>query len=73
MGVDLVVEPDPTCAAEEIRAGYNVMFYASPQYLMDRWHPDAKKEPRPWDDIVKEVDRQRSAKARDNRLKDLDD
>lgn len=72
-GADLVIESDPTCAAEEIRAGYTVMLYASPQYLMDIWHPDAAKEPKPWDAIVEEIEGQREAKARDTRLKDVDD
>ncbi|MFD4858487.1 hypothetical protein [Streptomyces atratus] len=72
-GADLVIEPDPTCAAEEIRAGYTVMLYASPQYLMDIWHPDSPKEPRPWDEIVNELDRQKKAKALDTRLKEIDD
>lgn len=72
-GADLVIEPDPACAAEEIRAGYNVLLYASPQYLMDIWHPDARNEPRAWDDIVNEISRQEVAKAHDTRLKVTDD
>lgn len=72
-GADFVIESDPTCAAEEIRAGYNVMLYASPQYLMDIWHPDREPGPRAWDDIVTEINRQQIAKAIDNRLKDSDD
>lgn len=72
-GADLVIEPDPTCAAEEIRGGYSVMLYASPQYLLDRWHPDHSKTPRAWDDIVNELDRQHTAKALDTRLKETDD
>lgn len=72
-GADLVIEPDPACAAEEIRDGYNVMLYAAPQYLMDIWHPDASREPRAWDAIVDEIDRQADAKARDTRLRDIND
>lgn len=72
-GADLVVEPDPACAADEIRAGYNVLLYSSPQYLLDIWHPDAVKEPRAWDRIVEEIEGQRAAKAADTRLKDVDD
>lgn len=70
-GADLVIEPDPACAAEEIRAGYNVLLYAAPQYLMDIWHPDAPHEPRAWDDIVDEISRQETAKAADTRLKGI--
>lgn len=70
---DLVIEVDPECAAEEIRAGYNVLLYASPQYLMDIWHPDHQREPRPWDEIVGEIERQRQAKADDIRIKDASD
>lgn len=70
---DLVIEVDPLCAAEEIRAGYTVMLYASPQYLLDIWHPDHPKEPRPWDEIVGEIERQRQAKADDVRLKNSTD
>lgn len=72
-GADLVIEPHPTCAAEEISSGYVVMLYASPKYLMDIWHPEHSYEPRAWDDIVDEIERQENAKAKDTRLKDLDD
>lgn len=72
-GADLVIEPDPACAAEEIRAGYSVMLYASPQYMLDIWHPDHDHEPRAWDSIVDELTRQETAKALDARLKNLDD
>lgn len=72
-GADLVLEPDPECAADEIRAGYNVLLYAAPQYMLDLWHPDHNYEPKPWDAIVAEVDRQQTAKAADTRLKDKDD
>ena len=72
-GADLVIEPDPECAAEEIRAGYTVMLYASPQYLLDIWHPDHPREPRAWDAIVDEIERQHTAKSLDARLKETDD
>lgn len=72
-GADLVIESDPSCAAEEIRAGYNVMLYAAPQYMLDIWHPDHARIPRAWDSIVDELDRQQNAKATDVRLNDLTD
>lgn len=72
-GADLVVEADPACAAAEIRAGYNVLLYASPHYLLDIWDPEHGDAPRPWDDIVSEIDRQRAAKAADTRLNTPDD
>lgn len=72
-GCDLVIESDPICAREELRAGYTVMLYSKPQYLMDIWHPEAKREPRPWDEIVDDIERQRATKARDHRLKQEED
>lgn len=72
-GADLVLECDPTCAAEEIRAGYTVMLYSPPRYLMDIWHPDHQGGPRAWDSIVDEIARQETARAGDHRLKGRDD
>ncbi|MFE9834096.1 hypothetical protein ACFYP4_02935 [Streptomyces sp. NPDC005551] len=72
-GADLVIESDPVCAAEEIRAGYTVMLYGKPEYALDIWDPDHPKEARPWDTIVDEIERQRTMKALDSRLKETDD
>jgi hypothetical protein len=72
-GADLVIESDPTCAAEEVRAGYTVMLYGKPEYALDIWDPTNPREPRPWGEIVGELDRQRKLKAADTRLKELDD
>ncbi|MFI0265701.1 hypothetical protein [Streptomyces luteogriseus] len=72
-GADLIIESDPTCAAEEVRAGYTVMLYGKPEYALDIWDPTNPREPRPWGDIVNELDRQRALKAADTRLKEIDD
>jgi hypothetical protein len=72
-GADLVIESDPTYAAEEVRAGYTVMLYGKPEYALDIWDPTNPREPRPWEDIVGELDRQRTLKATDTRLKETFD
>lgn len=72
-GADFVVESDAASATKEIESGYTVMFYARPEYMLDIWDPSRTKEPRPWDQVVGEIDRQRAAKSRDIRLKEQDD
>jgi hypothetical protein len=72
-GADLVIESDPTFAAEEVRAGYTVMLYGKPEYALDIWDPTNPREPRPWDQIVGELERQRTLKAADTRLKETYD
>ncbi|AZM47753.1 hypothetical protein DMB38_19960 [Streptomyces sp. WAC 06738] len=56
--VGLVLEPDPTCAAAELDAGWNTAVITHAAYSQPQWRPDYPGTPRPWDDLTEAVERQ---------------
>lgn len=65
----LVLEHDPACALELIRAGYPTMLFAQPAYRAAQWRPDFAGGPTPWDAIAEEMQRQADLRYTDERLK----
>lgn len=65
----LVIESDPACAFELLRAGYPTMLFARPVYRDSRWRPDAAGGPTPWDAVAAEMERQETLRYTDERLK----
>lgn len=65
--VAFVVESDPTQAADTVRAGHTVLFFASPSYTVPDHQPGTRLAPTPWGELLDEVSRQEEIKARDNR------
>jgi hypothetical protein len=53
--VDLVVEPDPACAAELYQDGFTVLVFLSPQYARPEWRPDAEDGIPSWEDLMERV------------------
>jgi len=56
--VGLVLEPDPTCAAAELNAGWNTAVITHTAYSQPQWRPDYTGTPRPWDDLTQAIERQ---------------
>lgn len=56
--IGLVLEPDPTCAAAELDAGWNTCLLTHAAYSQPQWRPDYAGEVRPWDDLTAAVERQ---------------
>lgn len=68
--VSLVLEPDPSCAAAEIEAGWNVLLHTHAAYSRPEWRPDYTGTPRPWDELTNAIDRQTALRGADARLHD---
>jgi len=66
--VELVIEPNPAVAAVLLGHGYTVMLLAHPAYAQPSWRPDYTGSSRRWDDLVAEIDRQRTLRSADTRL-----
>jgi hypothetical protein len=66
----LVLESDPACAFELLRAGYPTMLFARPTYRAEQWRPDSAGGPAPWDSIAAEMQRQEDLRYTDKRLKE---
>jgi hypothetical protein len=56
--LDLVIEPDPVCAAAELEAGFNVLLHTHAQFSRPSWRPDYDRTPRPWDQLTAAIDKQ---------------
>ncbi|MGW3153657.1 hypothetical protein [Streptomyces sp. NPDC001089] len=56
--IGLVMEPDPSCAAAELFAGWNTALITHAAYSRPEWRPDYDRSPRPWDDLTQAVERQ---------------
>lgn len=65
--ITLVVECDPVQAAETVRSGYTVLFFATPSYTIPDHQPGTRLTPSPWAELLEEVSRQEEIKARDHR------
>jgi hypothetical protein len=68
--VNLVIEPDPACAAAELEAGWNTLLHTHTGYSRPEWRPDYTGTPRPWDDLIATIERHQDLRARDDRLKE---
>ena len=66
--IDLVVEPDPSLAAELLRNGYSVCNFLHSSYAYPSWRPDFEGNRREWEKIREQVERDRLLKAADNRI-----
>ncbi|MEU0215870.1 hypothetical protein ABZ281_12410 [Streptomyces sp. NPDC006265] len=56
--VDLVVVGDPAVASDLLAAGYTTVLFTHPRYSRPQWKPDWNGEPRPWNDLVAEIEAQ---------------
>lgn len=65
--VDLVIVGDPATAAMLLAAGYTTVLVTHPRYSRPQWKPDYCGEPRPWDDLVAEIESQDQHYASDTR------
>lgn len=63
-----VVSSDPTVVRLALMRGVPAWLVAHPTYMRPEHRPDAVREPRAWDSLVAEVERQHEMKLTDNRL-----
>lgn len=66
--VDLVIEPDPSIAAELLRNGYNICSFLHSSYAYPTWRPDFEGEERGWEEIEKRVTVDKIMRSEDPRL-----
>lgn len=66
--IDLVVEPDPACAATLLNAGYSVLNFLHHIYALPQWRPDFEPKVRPWQELEQEAITSALLKAQDARL-----
>lgn len=64
--VRLYIDADPDACEIQVRRGVTTMLFARPSFYGD-FHPDQEKKPRPWESLVKEVDRQQEMLVADRR------
>ncbi|MFE2539112.1 hypothetical protein [Actinacidiphila glaucinigra] len=65
--ISLVLEPDPSCAAAELTAGWNTSLFTHAAYTQPQWRPDYNAAPRPWDDLAQAIERQDRLRLTDPR------
>lgn len=56
--VSLVVDADPQVVLEATERGLVSVLYVHPKFSRPEWRPDRDQTPRPWDDLVAEIERQ---------------
>lgn len=61
--VEMVIEPDPACAAREIAEGWNVLLHAPARYAEPQWRPDQLPEIRPWQALTDEMQHQQEMRS----------
>jgi hypothetical protein len=66
--VDIVFEPDPSIAAQLLFNGYTVCNFLHRAYSYPSWRPDFEEKERPWEEIARQAERDRVARAKDKRL-----
>lgn len=66
--IDLVVEPDPVCAAALLSAGYTVLNFLHYAYALPQWRPDFEPKVKPWEELEKEAIEGALLRAKDARL-----
>lgn len=65
--VELIIEPDPQCAAQEIANGWNVLLHAPALYAEPRWRPDQTAEIQPWQALTDEIHHQQDLRLQETR------
>lgn len=68
--VNLVIEPDPACAALELAEGWNTLLHTHAAYTRPEWRPDYQGTPRPWDQMVEGIEKNQLLHAADTRLRE---
>lgn len=68
--IGLVLEPDPSCAAAELWAGWNTALITHAAYTQPQWRPDYDASPRPWDDLSEAIERQTALRLTDPRTQE---
>jgi len=68
--VDLVVEPDPAIAAAILRSGFTVCNFVHRAYAFPSWRPDFEEEQRGWEEIERQVIKDKLLRATDNRTEE---
>lgn len=59
-GLTLVVDPDPLAIKGAMEMGITGMLFAHPKIARPEFRPDHDRQPRPWDEMVAEVEYQRT-------------
>ncbi|MBD0734112.1 hypothetical protein [Streptomyces sp. CBMA29] len=67
--VELVIEPDPQCAALEIAEGWTALLHAPALYAEPAWRPDHTGHIRPWQALTDEMQHQENLRLRENRAR----
>lgn len=65
--IQLYVTADPVAAHAAYLAGVQTLLSVSPTYGRAEWRPDFVGQPRPWDELVEEIDHARSLHHGDER------
>lgn len=68
--ISLVIEPDPSCAAAELAAGWNTSLVTHAAYTQPRWRPDYDGVPRPWDQLSEAIEHQTALRMSDPRTRE---
>jgi hypothetical protein len=63
-GVELVIDPDPAVVAGAMEMGITGMLFGHPKLARPEFRPDHTVEPRPWDQLVAQVEYQRTVEPR---------
>jgi hypothetical protein len=59
--LQLVVTGDPLAARDGFQAGVQTLFSIAPSFGRPEWRPDYDGSPKPWDELVEEVELGRAA------------
>ena len=71
--IELVIEPSPLASAEILYNGFNVMTFSHARYALPKWRPDYPGDKSEWDKLLDAANKQAELKAKDQRLKVLDE
>lgn len=68
--ISLVIDPDPSCAAAELAAGWNTSLVTHAAYTQPRWRPDYDGAPRPWAQLAEAIEHQTALRMTDPRTRE---
>lgn len=59
----MVIDPDPLAIAGALQMGITGLLFAQPKIARPEFRPDYEREPRPWNELVAEVEYQRTVES----------
>lgn len=62
-GIELAIDPDPLAVAGAMGMGITAMLFGHPKIARPEFREDYEREPRPWNELVAQVDFQRTVAA----------